>query len=71
MEILGKLPDPYIEVEDKCPFCRQPKRRLTLQSHPKYEGFYDMKCGYCGKIPRGEAEKEQHAIDMLNDGSNL
>jgi hypothetical protein len=47
----------YIEVSDNCPFCSQPKRRLVLQSHPKYEGSYDTKCGYCGMTPRIEAER--------------
>jgi hypothetical protein len=56
MDITGHL-EPYIEVEDKCEFCKQPKRRLVLQSHPRYEGFHDMQCGYCGKTPRIEYEK--------------
>ena len=56
MEIIGKFPDPYIEVEDKCPFCSQPKRLMVKQSLPPYQGFYDLKCGHCGMTPRIEAE---------------
>jgi len=66
LRILGRL-EPYIKVEDKCPFCKQPKFKMQLISSPRYEGFYDLKCGYCLKTPRLEDEKIQHKIDMLND----
>ena len=60
---IGDMPDPYIEVIDSCPFCSNPKKRLVKQSHPKYEGFYDMKCGFCGMTPRIEADKETYEKD--------
>lgn len=56
MEKLGNLPNSFVEVEDKCPFCSQPKRMLSRINNPIYEGFYDLKCGYCGMTPRIEAE---------------
>jgi hypothetical protein len=69
MKVLGNIPDPYIEVADLCPFCNQPKRRLTKQSHPKYEGFYDTKCGYCLKTPRVEAGYMKHKIGLMNSSN--
>ena len=45
-----------IEVIDNCPFCSRPKKMLIKQSHPKYEGFYDLKCNFCKMTPRIEAE---------------
>ena len=65
MKILGYIPDPYIEVIDKCPFCYNPKRRYTKQSHPRYEGFYDMECGFCHKTPRKESKKTEHSISLM------
>ena len=59
MKKLGELEN-FIRVEDECPFCSNRKFRYVLQSHPPYEGFYDTKCGFCGKTPRIEAEKEAY-----------
>ena len=65
MEILGRLPDPYIEVQDLCPYCFQPKRAYVRISEPPYHKFYEMKCGYCGKTPIEEDEKdEEYGIDV-------
>jgi len=63
MEVLGVLPDPYIEITDQCPFCSNPKTIKVKQSQPPYEGFYNLKCGFCGKTPQTQEE-------MLDEDEN-
>ena len=49
----------YMLVEDRCPFCNNIKRKMVLMSHPTYEGFYNLRCGFCGLTPRIEDENEE------------